>query len=220
MRARFIFLALPLLAGCAGGLSREECLYADWRAIGYEDGARGRPASAVSSHRQACAKKAAVTPDTAAYLAGREAGLGEFCQPSNGFSVGSRGAQYQGVCAKFDEPAFLAAYNDGRELYALHSDVTRAAKALSAATADLDGIQYEIDEAELALVSPATPHLQRIEILAEVKQLRDEKERIEDAIEALAYEHEVAQSALTEFRQYLVGAAPYGAAQGVSNASY
>ena len=94
--ASIIFLAL--LGGCAGGLSKDECLYADWQAIGYEDGARGAPASAVSSHRQACAKKAGVTPDMTAYLTGRDEGLREYCKPSNGFAVGSRGARYYGVC--------------------------------------------------------------------------------------------------------------------------
>ena len=73
MRLVVFAIGAVLLTGCAGGLSKDECLYADWRAIGYEDGARGAPASAVSSHRQACAKKAGVTPDMSEYLAGRDA---------------------------------------------------------------------------------------------------------------------------------------------------
>ncbi|MEZ5893062.1 MAG: DUF2799 domain-containing protein [Parvularculaceae bacterium] len=71
MRAFALIGLAVMLGGCAGGLSKEECLVADWRAIGYEDGARGAPASAVSSHRQACARKPASRPTCAGYLAGR-----------------------------------------------------------------------------------------------------------------------------------------------------
>ena len=47
MRRIALLLFSLLLAGCAGGMSKKECLYADWRAIGYEDGAQGRDASAI-----------------------------------------------------------------------------------------------------------------------------------------------------------------------------
>src|SRR3990167_8939124 len=91
MRRIALLLFSLLLAGCAGGMSKKECLYADWRAIGYEDGAQGRDASAIGSRRVACADKAKVTPDMEAYLSGREKGLDQFCRPANGFDYGSRG---------------------------------------------------------------------------------------------------------------------------------
>lgn len=77
MRRVTIIALLFTLAGCAGGMSKDECLYADWRAIGFEDGSRRGPAGAVSSRRTACANKAGVTADMRAYLAGREEGLNE-----------------------------------------------------------------------------------------------------------------------------------------------
>ena len=38
-----VSLAAALATGCAS-MSKEECRYVDWRTVGYEDGAAGRPA--------------------------------------------------------------------------------------------------------------------------------------------------------------------------------
>ena len=53
-----------LVLGCAS-LDKNECLHADWYAIGLEDGARGRALERLGDHRRACAKHS-VTPDAAA----------------------------------------------------------------------------------------------------------------------------------------------------------
>ncbi|PQA87761.1 DUF2799 domain-containing protein [Hyphococcus luteus] len=213
-------LLLILVGGCAGGLSKEECLYADWRAIGYEDGARGAPTSAVSSHRQACAKKAGVTPDMSAYLAGRDAGLREYCQPSNGFAVGSRGGHYYGVCNGPEEGAFTAAYQQGNQLYALESDVARTSAALDEAHARYENIEHRISHAEVALVSPETPHAERLDILADIKNMQEEKRRIEHSFRPLRVEHERALEELADYRAFLVTEGPYPGAMDVTRASY
>lgn len=211
---------LALLGGCAGGMSKDECLYADWQAIGFEDGARGAPASAVSSHRQACAKKAGVTPDMTAYLAGRDEGLREYCQLSNGFAIGARGARYYGVCTGPEEGAFVTAYQQGNQLYVLESDAARTADALSAAHARLEEVERRISHAEVALVSPDTPHVERLDILADIKNMNEEKKRIEHSFRPLRIEHERAQEELADYRAFLATAGPYPGAQGITQASY
>ena len=80
MRLLAMISALLVLSGCAS-MSAEECLTADWQAIGYEDGARGAPVSAVTPRRQACAKTAGVQVDMTAYMTGRDMGLVEFLPP-------------------------------------------------------------------------------------------------------------------------------------------
>ena len=221
MRFAVIGLAAAALGGCAGGMSKSECLYADWRAIGYEDGARGAPTSAVTSHRQACARKAGLAPDMEAYLTGRESGLKEYCQPSNGFAVGSRGGGYYGVCAGAGEGAFVTAYQRGEQLHALESHVARAESALTAAHADYDALNRRIDAAELALVSPTTPNLERIDILADLKHMQEEKKRLEASFRPLMHEHDMAAAELADYRAFLVAEGPYpGAAQSVTQASY
>ena len=54
-RIGFLLVVLGAIAGCST-MSADECVTADWRTIGYEDGAAGREVSAISRHRKACAK--------------------------------------------------------------------------------------------------------------------------------------------------------------------
>lgn len=200
---RFAILAslLLALAGCAGGMSKKECLYADWRAIGYEDGAQGRDASAIGSRRVACADKAQVTPDMEAYLAGRERGLDQFCRPANGFDYGSRGYSYTGACASRDERAFVAAYEKGLTLYRLVENYNAASHALTNANADLDNIDHEIAHAQAALVNPVTPHPERLDHLAELKTLYARRDKVRDAIPNLARDVDIAEAELEDYRR-------------------
>ncbi|MDH5469903.1 MAG: DUF2799 domain-containing protein, partial [Gammaproteobacteria bacterium] len=49
--------AILLLQGCAT-LNKEECVVADWRLIGYQDGVAGKSASTVGGYRKDCAEYA------------------------------------------------------------------------------------------------------------------------------------------------------------------
>lgn len=199
------------LAGCAGGMSKDECLYADWRAIGFEDGSRGAPAGAVSSRRAACANKAGVTADMRAYLAGREEGLDQFCRPAKGFDLGAHGGRYDGVCADRGEALFLDAFASGRGLFERQADVNAAANALAAAEADIDGLEHRIASAEAALISPATPHEDRPAILIDIKQMTGERTKIKRALPALHRDLDYAQRELDDYRGGLAAYDPRGA---------
>ncbi len=100
----FILIAQSLtLAACANGMNSAECVTADWRAIGYEDGAQGRGTGSFGARRKACAEHG-VTPDFQAYMAGRYKGLAQFCRPQNGYRLGTKGYRYTGVCPVELEP--------------------------------------------------------------------------------------------------------------------
>ena len=116
-----------LLAGCATGMSKDECAVADWQTIGYEDGLRGFPAERIGAHRVACARHQ-VAPNLAAYTQGRERGLREYCQPKNGFRVGLHGSGYASVCSGATEPDFVEAYQWGRQIHDARAELrtTRA----------------------------------------------------------------------------------------------
>lgn len=200
MRSVVLASLLFASAGCAGGMSKEECLYADWRAIGYEDGAQGRNASAIGSRRVACADKAQVTPDMEAYLAGRERGLDQFCRPANGFDYGSRGYSYTGACVSRDEAAFVAAYDKGLTLHGLVVNYDATSRALANAHADLDNIDHQIAHAQAALVNPATPHPERLDHLAELKTLYTRRDKVRDAIPNLARDVDIAEAELEDYR--------------------
>lgn len=189
-----------VIAGCAGGgMSKKECLAADWATIGYEDGSRGAPASAISSRRQACAKKAGIALDMDAYLAGRARGLREYCTPANAYSVAARGQQYHGVCTKHNEKAFLAKFRAGSEYYGYKKRAADAARAVSRAERNLEKIHHEIADVEAALVAPGIGVANRIELLAELKHLTEERQRIQRSIGPLVVAREQADASLAAY---------------------
>ncbi len=215
MRAVVVLLAPLALAACAGGMSKKECLYADWRAIGYEDGAAGRDAGAIASRRTACADKARVTPDMAAYLGGREAGLDQFCRPASGFDYGARGGRYAGACSGRDESAFVASYEKGLALYGYLSRLDAARAALANAHAYLDRLEHDIAASEAAIISPATPLPARIDHLAALKHLTEERAKVRAAARDLAHDVDAAEEDLNAYQRALAAIDAKGAASPV-----
>lgn len=118
---------LALLAGCAT-LDKEECVNADWFAIGLEDGARGRAVERLGDHRRACAKHN-VTPNAERYLAGRNEGLKTFCTYERGFSEGRAGRSYVAACPAASN--FVAGYNRGREIHGLSRQLADVEKEIA-----------------------------------------------------------------------------------------
>ena len=97
MRGPFACVAAVLvLAGC-GTIPEQECATVNWYDLGLKDGRAGYPPERVAQHRDAC-KGVKVEPDELAYLQGRKAGLGEYCQPANAFRDGLAGNEYHGQC--------------------------------------------------------------------------------------------------------------------------
>jgi hypothetical protein len=107
-------LAVSALAGCAS-LSERECRNADWYAIGARDGRNGADPDRIEQHEKACAELG-IRPDRTQWAAGRADGLAAYCTPRRAFEVGESGGAYGGVCGSETEPAFLRAYELGREL--------------------------------------------------------------------------------------------------------
>jgi hypothetical protein len=175
-----IVLVLAGLSGCAT-MSGDECITSDWTTIGYEDGVRGYTADRIGKHRKACAKHG-VTPDFSAYQSGREQGLVEYCQPSRGFSVGSSGGRYNGVCSVNQEADFLDAYNAGYHLYTLRSNVNRENSAINSKEHELERIDASIHEKELVLISDGATTEERIVLLLDLKELAERTGRLEAEI--------------------------------------
>lgn len=154
---RNVWLALltATLCGCAT-LSKEECLNADWRMIGQQDGARGKPATQLDKHAAAC-EKAQVTPEAAAYEAGRTAGLLDYCTPSGGYSAGLTIYDYQNVCPAPLEAAFLVQY--------------RNARMIRESRAEVDRLQNQIDAQEYTLSNDKASAQARSQAGRELRQL-------------------------------------------------
>jgi hypothetical protein len=139
LRTASSLLFVLLASGCAS-LGKDECLSADWYAIGLEDGARGRAVERLGDHRRACAKHN-VAPDTGRYVAGRNEGLKSFCTYERGFSEGRSGHAYAAACPQPQGGTFLAGYQRGRELHELHRRLDELEKEIARTKAALkDGI--------------------------------------------------------------------------------
>ena len=202
-----VWLAIVLgsLSGCAS-MSSDECVASDWNAIGYEDGARGYGTDRFGQHRKACAKHG-VTADFSGYQAGRDQGLIEYCQPYRGFSVGSNGGSYNGVCSVGLEADFLDAYNAGHHLYTLRSNVNRATSQIQSKESELDRIDDKLVRNAAALIADETTSQDRILLLAEMRDLAGRTGQLKAQIKEL---HDVRARSQVELEHYQLVVADMG----------
>lgn len=178
-----VVLLVLALAGCAS-MSEEECRYVDWRTVGYEDGAAGRPASRLGDHRRACADHG-VAPDLAAYEAGRTAGMREFCQAHNGYRVGASGQVYYGTCPADLAPAFERGYDQGRELYVRQQRVADADAAIAQREAEIRRLEDGLARGALVLIGDTSTAEQRTQAVIDAKQSAERIGRLRKEIEGL-----------------------------------
>jgi hypothetical protein len=172
-----------LLQGCAT-LNKDECKVADWRLIGYQDGAAGKSASAIGTYRKDCAEYA-VVPDLDSYRAGRTEGLQEYCKADNGYRLGHTGKGYATVCPSSLEPDFRAAYNQGREIYIARSVIKRTRQRMQQLKYDLSDLENEKQHKLADLISEGLSSDQRVMILYDLSELEKDRDAIEDELAML-----------------------------------
>lgn len=194
------FMALAL-GGCAS-MNESECRAVDWRMIGYEDGVAGHAGDRVAVHRKACAKHG-VVPDFERYQQGRQEGLREYCRPANGFRVGARGAQYQGVCPADLEAEFAAAHRDGARLHLLESRLAQADSALHARRRELDTLEDSMLQNSLVVVSSESTSEQRAQALLDTRRMAEDSGRLKAEIEKLESDRLVFEDDLEAYRASL-----------------
>ena len=168
-RASLLLMLAGLLPGCAT-LDRDQCLRADWYAIGLEDGARGQPLERSGDHRRACAEHG-VTPKIEPYLAGRNEGLKSYCTYEKGLSVGRSGQSYSGVCPAGLAGNFTAGFQRGKDIH----DLRRR----------LDTVQEQIRKTKAALTAGIPNPRAREAEVARLEDLSREAEQLEQRIAAL-----------------------------------
>jgi hypothetical protein len=178
-------LLLGILASAAcSTMSKNECLNADWRALGFEDGSRGYHVSRVGEHRKACAEYQ-VKPDLEAYRDGYHEGVRRYCRPPIGYRLGLRGGQYGGICPGDLEHPFVEAYDYGKDIYLLKRDLSSVNHRLHEAQQALYQVEDDIDHTEQHLVAPHVDPVQRLQLLRDLKRLHGEKADLQDEIHDL-----------------------------------
>lgn len=191
----FSVLGLFLLASCAS-LSPEQCRNADWRQIGYADGANGAPGSRIQEHASACAKIDA-KPDMEAYLSGRMEGLVSYCQPENGFDVGRRGApDNTGDCPPHVRAAFLQNYRQGREISALEGQIASLRSNMESERREMRRREDRIEDIRKELRRPNVSAERRGSLLGEMERLIDRKQDTGGRQVALQREMDIVQQRL------------------------
>lgn len=176
----FLLINLLLLSGCAT-MTESECLVANWKIIGIEDGTEGRLPSYLGQHRSACAPYN-VTPDLNAYMDGHHIGVGQYCTPANGYNVGARGKKYQGVCPQELEKPFLVAYEHGYQLYSWNTEIDDIESSIRYKSNKIDELKEEITELEKQIISDQTDEAQRRELLDNVKDCQSQISYLETEI--------------------------------------
>ncbi len=185
-----LFLLFILaLQGCAT-LNKSECRKADWNIIGLEDGSAGRPVSYIGRHRKACAEHG-VKPNLSQYQHGHAEGVILFCTPRKAFELGNSGRGHQDICPAGLRGTFLAAYDDGREVYTARQELNQAKNRIRSAQTDLEQVVSRLASLEAHLVSSNGTAEQRQSWLNEVKLLQLEQRQLESDIHAL--EHEISE---------------------------
>lgn len=170
-----IAISACLLSSCAS-LSLEQCKNADWRQIGYTDGANGEPASKLQQHASACAK-VDIKPDLDAYLSGRMDGLLSYCQPENGFEVGRHGrADNVGDCPPHLRAPFLDQYRQGREINGLEGEVERLRSMLQNDQNEARRSDRRMEDIRNELRRPNLSPERRTSLLNEIERLLDRRQ--------------------------------------------
>lgn len=200
-RCAGLALAAIALAGCAS-ISKEECQAIDWRTVGYEDGATGQGIERLSGRRQACAKHG-VVPDLDAYRLGRDEGLLEFCQPANGFRVGSSGRGYGGACPQHLAPAFTEAYDAGRELWRLERRVDDSINGIVARRNEIESIDEVLVSSGLVIVGENTTMEERAQALLNTRTLGERRNRLLKEIDELERSIPAYEAELADYRERL-----------------
>ena len=141
-----LLLAVSIAGGCAT-MSESECINADWREVGRNDGLEGKRQTQLARHYDACIKYG-ITPDRERYMEGRESGLAVYCTQDSGYWEGRNGGGYERVCPASSEPAFLTGYRAGQSVYDAIENIRSVRGQMDSARARIRSLEDEIRKLE------------------------------------------------------------------------
>lgn len=203
LAALLIAACTLLLGACASKMNKDECRTVDWRTVGYEDGVAGQPGDRIGEHRRACAEYG-VTADLDAYLAGRTAGLREYCQPHNGYRAGVKGYTYYDVCPTDLAEQFEKAYDDGRALYVRERRVTDAEAQIDDKRREIRRLEDRVAESAFDVIDSTSTAEKRTQAVLDTKQAAERIGRLKSEIAELEKERARYQAELDAYRKTAV----------------
>ena len=202
-KALLVPVVTLLLGACAAKMSKDECRTVDWRTVGYEDGVAGRPGDRIGEHRRACAEYG-VTPDLNAYLAGRTAGLREYCQPHNGYRAGVNGYTYYDTCPADLAEQFEKAYDEGRALYVRERRVTETDQLIEEKRSEIRRLEDRVAESAFDVIDATSTAEERTQAVLDTKQAAERIGQLKSEITELEKERARYQAELDAYRRTVV----------------
>lgn len=190
---------LVCLTSACSTMNEDQCRSADWRTVGFEDGARGSSQSRIGDYRKACAEFG-VQPDLNAYREGHDQGVRTYCTRASGFEKGEAGFTYAGVCPEDLEPEFLAGYNAGKSLNEASAKILELESQIESIERDIDSLEEGVSAAETEMVADGVGAARRSALLSAIKADQKRIGELEAArAEAMKAQGE-AEAALDELR--------------------
>ncbi len=186
-----VFLLAVLQSGCAT-MTQGDCLSGNWARVGYDDGAAGYPPSRLGDHERACAAHG-VGVDARTYMDSRERGLDVYCTPHRGFTVGSNGQNYAGVCPFDLERDFLVGYADGRYVYDAKQLAEQARSDVSSLDYRIRTLRKDVDKTRDRIGKADIEEKDRDSLRHELRRLRDDLKRAEDDLQQAHRRQHVAE---------------------------
>jgi Protein of unknown function (DUF2799) len=196
-------LIILSLAGCAT-MDKDECLVADWRLIGYQDGAQGKSAATIGSYRKDCADFH-VAPDLDAYQVGRREGLLQYCVPANGYRLGVAGRAYNAVCPAGVERSFRAAYSTGHDIYQARSRVNSTRTLINSKQQAIQSMEADKQDKLSEMIQEGLSSEQRVLLLYNVTNIEKDIHATNSDIGVLERDLEQQQAQL----DHLLNTSPY-----------
>jgi hypothetical protein len=172
-----LWLTVLALTGCAT-LTPEQCRYADWRQIGFADGAGGYNAGRINDHAKACAE-VGVRPNLDDYVDGREQGLRNYCQAENGFAIGRRGVIANVAdCPENMKFAFMEQYRHGQQVHLMEEDLAHRRSRIYQNNSRVHRNNERIAAIREELAKKDLPDDRRTALLSEFDRLVEQKNAI------------------------------------------
>ncbi|MEL7490801.1 MAG: DUF2799 domain-containing protein [Pseudomonadota bacterium] len=190
------------LSACTTGMSEDECLTADWRALGERDGGFGEAITKFDERAERCAKFA-VAADQSAYADGREEGLLRYCTPDSGYEEGRAGRPYRGVCPAESERAFVEEYEIGKRLYQLTTEYDNAVSRYETALENLKSYRYDLRQARNRYNENTLNDEERGELRDKMRDYRRDIEQLENDLPLLEVDIDRARDRLDDYRDFL-----------------
>ncbi len=198
-----MILIILSAAGCAT-MDKNECLVADWRLVGFQDGAQGKSAATIGTYRKDCADYH-VAPDLDAYQTGRREGLLQYCVPANGYRLGAAGRAYNAVCPAGTERVFHAAYNTGRDIFQARSRVNSTSSLINRKQQAIQSLEADRQDKLAEMIRQGLSSEQRVLLLYDVTNIEKDIHATNTDISVLEHDLEQQQAQL----DHLLNTSPY-----------